>query len=78
MGRFVEMNALNNEVIALVYPDRRGSGYALSRYNDCAKLDFSLLEREADVLFCHTQGFLAKTSATSHSRLIELITKACV
>jgi len=78
MGRFVEMKKLGTEVVALVYPDRRGSGYALSRYNDCAQLDFSLLEQESDVLFCHTQGFLAKTSATSHSRLIELITKACV
>jgi len=41
MGRFVEMKGLSDQVIALVYPDRRGSGYALSRYNDCAKLDFS-------------------------------------
>ncbi len=78
MGRFVEMKDLSDQVIALVYPDRRGSGYALSRYNDCAKLDFSLLEAESDILFCHTQGFLAKTTSTSHNRLIELIHKACV
>ncbi len=78
MGRFVEMNNLCDQVIALVYPDRRGDGYALSRYNDCSKLDFSRLECEGDVLFCHTQGFLAKTSTTSHRRLIELIHLASV
>ena len=78
MGRFVEMKGLCEQVIALVYPDRRGSGYALSRYNDCAGLDFSLLEGESDVLFCHTQGFLAKTAATSNERIVELITKACI
>lgn len=78
MGRFVEMKNLSSEVIALVYPDRRGEGYALSRYNDCALLDFSLLEAEEDVLFCHTQGFLAKISATSKARIIELIKMASV
>ena len=78
MGRFVEMKEISGEVVALVYPDRRGAGYALSRYNDCAQLDFSLLEEEPDVLFCHTQGFLAKTSATCNDRLIELISMACV
>lgn len=78
IGRFVEMNDLSNQVIALVYPDRRGKGYALSRYNDCSRLDFSRLEAEGDVLFCHTQGFLAKTSATSNERILELINKACV
>ncbi len=78
MGRFVEMKKLSKEVIALVYPDRRGDGYALSRYNDCSRLDFSLLEPEEDVLFCHTQGFLAKTSATSNARIIELIKMASV
>jgi len=78
MGRFVEMNNLCDQVVALVYPDRRGSGYALSRYNDCSLLDFSRLEEETDVLFCHTQGFLAKTSATSHTRLVELIHMAYI
>jgi len=78
MSRFVEMKNLSDQVIALVYPDRRGAGYALSRYNDCSQLDFSLLEAETDVLFCHTQGFLAKTSATQYSRLIELIHMASV
>ena len=73
MGRFVEMKEIAHEVIALVYPDRRGNGYALTRYNDCSRLDFSRLEPETDVLFCHTQGFLAKTSATSNTRILELI-----
>lgn len=78
MGRFVEMNDISHEVIALVYPDRRGDGYALTRYNDCARLDFSLLEQQKDVLFCHTQGFLAKTTATSNSRILELIKMASI
>ena len=78
MGRFVEMKEICGEVIALVYPDRRGKGYALTRYNDCARLDFSRLETEGDVLFCHTQGFLAKTSATSNTRILELIKMASI
>lgn len=78
MGRFVEMNEISEQVIALVYPDRRGNGYALSRYNDYPQLDFSQLEAEGDVVFCHTQGFLAKTSATSNERILELIKMANV
>lgn len=78
MGRFVEMKEISSEVIALVYPDRRGNGYALTRYNDCARLDFSRIETEGDVLFCHTQGFLAKTSATSNTRILELIKLASI
>lgn len=78
MGRFVELKELCDEVIALVYPDRRGEGYALSRYNDSQTVDFSLICKEGDTIFTHTQGFVAKTTATSPDRLMELIKKAII
>jgi len=78
MSRFVEIQNLTQKVIALVYPDRRGNGYALTRYNDCPKLDFSRIEQEFDVHFSHAQGFLAKTSATSNERILKLIQLALI
>ena len=78
MSRFVELQGLTQEVIALVYPDRRGNGYALTRYNDCPKLDFSQIEEESDVHFSHSQGFLAKTSATTNERIMKLIQLALI
>ena len=74
--RYVEEQGLEDEVIGLVYPDRRGQGYGLSRYNDHPKLDFTRIEIEADVHFAHKKGFVAKTSATEIERLQELLQMA--
>jgi hypothetical protein len=74
--RFLEQHGADGRVVALVYPDRRGPGYGLSRHRDSPRLDFSPLELEADVHFAHKQGFVAKTSATSPDRLKELLAKA--
>lgn len=74
MDRFIESQGL--EVAGMVYPDRRGSGYGLSRYNDDARLDFTRIAAEADVHFAHARGFVAKTSASDVTRLKTLIISA--
>ena len=58
---------------AIVYPDRRGAGYGISRYEDDPRLDFSQVEGEPDVHFAHKSGFMCKTSATAPERLRELM-----
>ena len=76
MPRYVEDLGLENEVVALVYPDRRGEGYGLSRFNDDQRMEFTRVGEEADVHFAHNKGFIAKTSATEKQRLKELLGKA--
>lgn len=60
-------------VAAIVYPDRRGEGYGIGRYEDHPQLDFSLVGSEPDVRFAHKSGFMCKTSTTDLKRLQELI-----
>ncbi|MFM2198800.1 MAG: hypothetical protein RLZZ505_2232 [Verrucomicrobiota bacterium] len=60
-------------VIAMVYPDRRGAGFALSRYNDDLGMDFTRIANEDDVHFAHARGFVAKTSATDPGRIRDLL-----
>ncbi|MCU0796093.1 MAG: MYG1 family protein [Akkermansiaceae bacterium] len=71
--RFLESRGLAGQVVALVYPDRRGSGYGLSRNEDHPAFDFTRIIAEPDVHFAHARGFVAKTSATSKERLIALL-----
>jgi len=73
IGLYVEQAGLADSVVALVYPDRRGEGYGLSRFNDHPELDFNRVSEEEDVHFAHKQGFVAKTSATELDRLKELV-----
>ena len=63
-------------VVGMVYPDRRGGGFALSRFNDHAGFDFTKIGAEQDVHFAHARGFVAKTSATNPERLRELLAKS--
>jgi len=63
----------DQRVIAMVYPDRRGAGFALSRYNDDLGMDFTHISTEPDVHFAHARGFVAKTSATDLARIRELL-----
>lgn len=75
--RYVDEQGKTESVIAMVYPDRRGEGYGLSRFNDDKRLDFSSLEESCDdVHFAHKRGFVCKTSATTKERLLELLQKA--
>jgi hypothetical protein len=77
LSRYVRALGLK-DVIALVYPDRRGEGYGITRYEDHPKLDFSRVEGEADVHFAHTTGFMCKTSAREEARLQDLVQAAWI
>ena len=76
LGRYIE--SVGEKVDGLIYPDRRGEGYGLSRHDDSALLDFTQIVDEVDVHFAHARGFVAKTSATSLERLTELVEQARV
>ena len=67
-----------SQVHALVYPDRRGDGYGMTTYEDCPRLNFSLIANEADVRFAHKRGFVAKVETTAPERLKELVRMATV
>ncbi|ATC65766.1 hypothetical protein CMV30_18430 [Nibricoccus aquaticus] len=76
LDRFIESRGLGATVIATVCPDRRSTGYGLSRHQDNPRLDFTRIAREADVHFAHARGFVAKTSATDIARLQQLLLRA--
>lgn len=76
LGRFIESRG--EKVAGLIYPDRRGEGYGLSRHEDSVLLDFTRIIGEGDVHFAHARGFVAKTSATDLKRLLELVVQATV
>ncbi|MFM2143722.1 MAG: hypothetical protein RLZZ476_2266 [Verrucomicrobiota bacterium] len=78
IARHVESTGKNAKTAALVYPDRRNSGYGLSRHNDDPRYDFTRIEKEPDVHFAHARGFVAKTTATEVARLQELLRLAKV
>ena len=69
---------LEEDVVAMVYPDSRGEGYGMRRYNDNPVADFSKLSEEPEVHFTHNRGFIAKTSCTEISRLKEMLLLARV
>ena len=73
LSRFIESHPKGNQVVGMIYPDRRGNGYGLSRHNDHPRLDFTRIGNHDDVHFAHARGFVAKTSATSPERLRELL-----
>lgn len=76
LGRFVESHPDGHRVVGLVYPDRRGGGFGLSRHNDHPGLDFTRIGGLGDVHFAHARGFVAKTSATDPARLRELLAQS--
>lgn len=78
IGRYLESIGKSNTVAALIYPDRRGGGYGLSRHNDDPRYDFTRIEKQPDVHFAHARGFVAKTSASEIERLKELLALAKV
>lgn len=79
LGRFIEAQNKTESVVAMIYPDRRGEGYGLSRYNDDQRINFAGLEEDCDdVHFAHKRGFICKTSATDHDRLRELLQASVV
>lgn len=76
LARFIRATGIEDVIGATVYPDRRGSGYGIGRYEDDPRLDFSQLDGQPDVHFAHKSGFMCKTTATDPERLRELITLA--
>lgn len=76
IGRFIEAHPEGHKVVGLVYPDRRGKGFGLSRHNDHPRLDFTRIQDCEDVHFAHARGFVAKTSATDADRLRELMRRS--
>ena len=78
LGGHVIALALEEEVLALVYPDSRGTGYGMRRFNDDQRMDFSPLEAEDDVHFAHARGFIAKTSSAEVERLKALVNAAYI
>lgn len=73
ISRYLESIGKSGSVAALIYPDRRGGGYGLSRNNDDPRYDFTRIGTEPDVHFAHARGFVAKTSAAEVSRVRELL-----
>lgn len=78
LGRHLQAIGKDDEVVGLVYPDRRGDGYGLSRFRDSPLFDFTRVGVEHDVHFAHARGFVAKTSATEIERLKQLLSLAKV
>lgn len=76
LGRYIRASGLEDSMAAIVYPDRRGAGYGVARYNDHPRLDFTRVSDAADVHFAHNSGFLCKTSATAIPRLKAQILEA--
>ncbi len=70
---FIESEGKQGQVHALVYPDRRGDGYGMTRYNDNQRLNFSQIEAESEVRFAHKKGFVAKVLTTDPVRLKQLL-----
>ena len=73
IGRYLESIGKSSSIAALIYPDRRGGGYGLSRHNDDPRYDFTRIDQEPDVHFAHARGFVAKTSASEIGRVRELL-----
>ena len=73
IDRYLATIGKATSVAALIYPDRRGSGYGLSRHNDNPLYDFTRIDKQPDVHFAHARGFVAKTSAAKIGRVKELL-----
>ena len=73
LDRYIASRSLADEVVGTVSPDRRSTGYGLSRYRDSARLDFTRLADQPGVHFVHARGFIAKTSATDLTLLKQFL-----
>jgi hypothetical protein len=75
---WIKKQGLESVVGAMIYPDRRGPGYGMQRYEDDPRLDFTRIAGEPDVRFAHQSGFVCKTEATDPERLRTLLASAVV
>ena len=76
LARYAAGLSEDQRVTGMVYPDRRGAGFALSRFNDHLGFDFTRVGDEPDVHFAHARGFVAKVTATDPARIRELLEKS--
>jgi hypothetical protein len=76
VANYIRSEGLGDVIQVLVYPDRRGHGYGIGRYEDHPRFDFSRVQDEPDVHFAHKSGFMCKTTATDPDRLRALIAGA--
>lgn len=78
IDRFIRSRGLENDIVAIVSPDRRGTGYGLERYRDNPRVDFTRLNATPGVHFTHARGFVAKTSITDPAVLKSLLEHAAM
>jgi hypothetical protein len=76
LGSYIRAKQLDHVIAAIIYPDRRGEGFGIGRYEDHPGLDFSRVEGQPDVHFAHKSGFMCKTTASDPARLKELVAMA--
>jgi len=76
LPRYIAESGRSQSVVAMVYPDRRGPGYGMARYEDHPAFNFRQITECQDVHFTHASGFLAKTTASDVGRLRELLGQA--
>ena len=58
VNNYIRAERLEKTIPAIVYPDRRGEGYGIGRYEDHPRLEFSRVESEADVHFTNKTGVM--------------------
>jgi len=73
VDNYIRSKGLGEVIQVIVYPDSRGEGYGIGRYEDHPRFDFSRVQQEPDVHFAHKSGFMCKTTATDPDRLRTLI-----
>jgi len=76
MGWHIKELGLEEDVVAMVYPDSRGEGYGMKRFNDCSEMDFSKIANHTSVRFAHARGFIAKVEPVEVGELKQLLFKA--
>ncbi len=76
LDQYIDGQGWTEQIVAVVYPDRRNTGYGLARFRDNPRFDFSRISGEPAVHFAHTSGFMAKTSATEIADLKKLVISA--
>ncbi|MBC7368967.1 MAG: MYG1 family protein [Undibacterium sp.] len=76
VDRYIEAQGLATTIVGTVVPDRRSTGYGLSRFQDNPRLDFTRIAQSPGVHFAHARGFVAKTSLTDIADLKALLALA--
>ena len=78
LDRFIQSRGLEGDVVGIVSPDRRSTGYGLERFRDNPRLDFTRLADRPGVHYAHARGFVAKTTLTDVAALKALLALAAV